>query len=302
MLRFGLLGTGYWAAETQAAGLHGHPDAEFVGVWGRDPAKAQTLAQRYGTRAYPDLDALIGDVDAIAVALPPDVQGKLALRAARAGRHLLLDKPVALTTSAADALIEALSAKGLSSLVFLTNRYRPEFEEFLAQAVATGGWFGSRTTLYGANFVPGNPYADSPWREEKGGLWGLGPHGLASIVPVLGPVAEVSAMDAPRKTYHVLLRHAGGAVSTLHLSIHLTPEAVTWETVLLGDAGPLILPTLTTDKVDAFRAAVARLVGNVSAGVTHDPLDVRAGRDAVAVLEAVQTAATEGRTVRMEGV
>src|SRR5437016_4964845 len=141
MLRFGLLGTGYWAAETHAAGLQGHPDAEFVGVWGRHPAKASAVADRYGVRAYPDVDALIADVDALAVALPPDVQAELALRAARAGRHLLLDKPVALTVAAADELVDALDANGLSALVFTTNRYRPEFADFLAAAAATGGWY-----------------------------------------------------------------------------------------------------------------------------------------------------------------
>ncbi len=297
MLRFGLLGTGYWAAETHAAGLYGHPDAHFVGVWGRDPGKAKTLADRCRVAAYPDVDALIADVDALAVALPPDVQADLALRAARAGRHLLLDKPITLSVAAADALVEAVDAAGVSALVFTTNRYRPEFEAFLADAAAAGGWYGSRTTLYGANFVPDSPYADSPWREEHGGLWDLGPHALASIVPVLGPVTEVRAMSAPAKTHHALLRHAGGAVSTVHLSIHMPPEAVVWETVLLGPAGPRTLPTLTTDKVEAFQSAVARLAANVAAGVTRDPLDVHAGRDAVAVLTAVQAAAAEGTTV-----
>src|SRR5207244_1510757 len=165
---------------------------------------------------------------------------------------------------------------------FTTNRYRPEFAQFLVDAAATGGWFGSRTTLYGATKAAGSPYADSPWRDEKGGLWDLGPHALASIVPVLGPVVEVAAMAAPAKTHHALLRHTGGAVSTLHLSIHQAPAAVTWETILLGPAGPRTLPTLTTDLLDAFRSAVARLAANVAAGITRDPLDVHAGRDAVA--------------------
>jgi predicted dehydrogenase len=299
VLRFGLLGTGYWAAETHAAGLRGHPDAEFVGVWGRNPARARALADRYGVTAYPDPDALIADVDALTAALPPDVQAELALRAARAGRHLLLDKPVALTVAAADALVAAVDGSRVSALVFTTNRYRPEFADVLDEAVATGGWYGSRTTLYGANFLPGSPYANSPWREEKGGLWDLGPHALASIVPVLGPVVEVAAMAAPARTYHLLLRHAGGAVSTAHLSIHQAPRAETWETVLYGPAGPRTLPGLTTHLVDAFRAAVARLAANVAAGVTRDPLDVHAGRDAVAVLAAAETAAAEGRTVRV---
>ena len=297
MLRFGLLGTGYWAAETHAAGLHRHPDAQFVGVWGRNPAKAGALAERYGVRAYPDVDALIADVDALAVALPPDVQAPAALRAARAGRHLLLDKPVALSLDAADALVEAVDAAGTSALVFTTNRYRPEFADFLAQAAATGGWYGSRTTLFGAVKAEGSPYADSPWRDEKGGLWDLGPHALASVVPVLGPVTEVAAMAAPAKTHHLLLRHAGGAVSTMHLSIHQAPPAVIWETVLFGPEGLRTLPTLTSELVDAFRAAVARLVANAAAGVTRDPLDVHAGRDAVAVLVAAETATTQGRTV-----
>jgi predicted dehydrogenase len=299
MLKVGLLGTGYWAAETQAAGLHEHPDARFVGVWGRNPDKARALADRYGVAPYADVDALIGDVDAVAIALPPDVQAGLAVRAARAGRHLLLDKPVALSVADADAIVEALDAGGLSGLVFTTNRYRPEFAEFLDAASAEGGWYGSRTTLYGAVLEPGSPYADSPWRDEKGGLWDLGPHALASIVPVLGPVVEVAAMTAPAKTHHLLLRHEAGAVSTMHLSIHQPPEAVTWETVLFGVAAPRTLPTLTTHVVDAFRGAVARLAANVAAGVTRDPLDVHAGRDAVAVLSAADTAATEGRTVKL---
>jgi predicted dehydrogenase len=299
MLRFGLLGTGYWAAETQAAGLSGHPDAELVGVWGRDPAKAEALAQRYGVRGYPDVDALIADVDAIAVALPPDVQAELATRAAKAGRHLLLDKPVALTVDAADALVTAVDANGLATLVFTTNRYRPEVDTFLREAVATGGWFGARTTLYGANFQPGSPYADSPWRYEKGGLWDLGPHALSVVLPVLGPVVEVAAMAGPPSTHHVLLRHADGAVSTMDLSIHFPSTAAGWETVFVGTAGQVALPALGTDAVDAFRAAVRRLAANVASGVARDPLGVHAGRDAVAVLAAAHRAAAGGVTVRV---
>jgi predicted dehydrogenase len=299
MLRFGLLGTGYWAAETQAAGLHGHPDAEFVGVWGRDPAKATALAERYGVGAYDDVDALFADVDAVAVALPPQVQGGLALRAAQAGRHLLLDKPVALSVEVADGIVDALAAKGLSALVFTTNRYRPEVDAFLRAAADRGGWFGAEVTYYGANFQPGSPYADSPWRDEHGGLWDLGPHALSVLVPVLGSVVEVTALAGPFKTHHVLLRHDSGAVSTLHLSIHLTPGAVCWETVLLGPAGPAVMPNDGIDSVAAFRIAVARLAANVAAGITDDPLGVRAGRDAVAVLVAAQTAAQHGTTVRL---
>jgi predicted dehydrogenase len=280
MLRFGLLGTGYWAAETQAAGLYGHPDAEFVGVWGRNPDKAKALADRYGVAAYPDVDALIADVDAVAVALPPDVQAGLALRAARAGRHLLLDKPVALSVADADAVVDALDAGGLSGLVFTTNRYRPEFEEFLAEANARGGWYGSRTTLYGATFEPGSPYADSPWRDEKGGLWDLGPHALSLALPVLGPARQVRALAGPHDTAYLLIGHASGAVSQLELTVNAPDGRTRFASSFARPDGDLEVPTWDADAVQAFSMAIDQLL-EVPA---RHPCDVRFGRDVVRVL------------------
>ena len=293
-LRFGLLGTGYWAAETQAAGLSGHPDAEFVGVWGRDPAKAGALAQRYGVRAFVDVDELIAAVDAVAVALPPHVQAPLAIRAARAGRHLLLDKPVALDLAEADELVEAVDASGVASLVFVTNRYRPDIESWIDKTAATAGWGGARVTMLGSIFGPDSPYRDSQWRRERGGLWDLGPHALSIVLPVLGPVEEAVAVAAPFDTVHAILRHRDGAVSTLATSLNAPPALDIWTTMFLGEAGTARMPAAEGDPVTAFRAAIARLAGNVAAGHPADPLDVRAGRDTVAVLTAAQASADRG--------
>jgi predicted dehydrogenase len=122
-LRFGLLGTGHRATETQAPGLAAHDGASFVGVWGRDPAKAEALASRFQVGAFADLDALLGEVDAVAIAVPPDVQADLAVRAAKAGRHLLLDKPLALSLEAARQVVEATESSGVASVVFFTARF-----------------------------------------------------------------------------------------------------------------------------------------------------------------------------------
>jgi predicted dehydrogenase len=81
VVRFGLFGTGHWAAETHGAALHAHPGVAFAGVWGRDARKAAALAERYGVPAFDDADALIDACDAVAVALPPDVR-----RASRSAR------------------------------------------------------------------------------------------------------------------------------------------------------------------------------------------------------------------------
>ena len=288
-MRFGLFGTGYWAAETQAAALAAHPDVEFVGVWGRDPAKAAAVARRYGVLAFGDPDSLLGDVDAVAVALPPDVQAELAERAARGGRHLLLDKPLALSTEAADRVVAAAESARVASVVFFTNRFQPNVDVFLADA-AERGWDGARVTIFASIFQPGSPYANSPWRREKGALWDIGPHALSIVLPVLGPVNAVAAMLGPHDTSHVLLRHESGAISALALTLDAPPAATTHDVAFLGAQGEVAVPDGVGTAVEAFGIAVTQLLGAAAAEVPEHPCDVRFGRDVVAILEAAQTA------------
>lgn len=291
-LRFGLLGTGHWAAETHAAALAAAPDAELGGVWGRDPAKAAAVASRYGVRAHADLDALLADVHAVAIAVPPDVQAGLAVRAARAGRHLLLDKPLALDPAAADEVVAAAEAAGVASVVFFTSRFRTPVAEFLRDAVATGGWDGARATILAS--LDGGPYADSRWRLERGGLWDVGPHALSLILPVLGPVTRVAAADGPHGSTHVLLAHAAGAVSTMALSLQAPLASTTWEVVLHGEAGWAAVPG-GESAVEAYGVAIAELVRTAAEGRTDHPCGVRFGREVVAVLAEADAARVRSR-------
>ena len=67
-MRFGVLGTGFWAKEVHAATLAAHPSAELVGVWGRDLAKAKAVGAEFDVAGYDDVDALLAQVDAVALA------------------------------------------------------------------------------------------------------------------------------------------------------------------------------------------------------------------------------------------
>jgi predicted dehydrogenase len=272
-MRFGLLGTGYWAAETHAAALVAAPDTTLAGVWGRDPAKAAALADRYGVRPYEDVEELLDAVDAVAIALPPQVQALLAARAARAGKHLFLDKPLALTVEAADEVVAAVDATGVRSVVFFTSRFNPPAVDFLRAAIATGGWDGGRATLLGS--LAGTPYDASPWRHEYGGLWDVGPHALSLLMPVLGPIAGVSAALGPHQTTTALLTHDSGAVSTMTLS--LASPVSTWDVSFYGASGWGSVPPVT----DAVAAAVVALAA-LSAG--DRSCDVHFARDVTAVL------------------
>jgi predicted dehydrogenase len=297
-VRFGVLGTGHWAGQTQAAALAAHPEAELAGVWGRSPEKAAVLADRYGVRAYPDADGLIADVDAVAVALPPDVQAGLAERAAAAGRHLLLDKPVALSTEAADRVVAAAEAAGVASIVFFTRRFLPEVQEFIADCVANGPWHGVTANQFASIFQPGNPYRDSQWRKDKGGLWDIGPHALSVILPILGPVTEVAAVLGPRSTTHMLLKHASGAAGTVSLTLDAPPAATEREFVFFGEPGLARVPPSGSTSVEAFGAAIDALLADAAAGRADHPCGVRFGREVVAVLEAAERARDDGASVR----
>ena len=92
-MRVGLIGTGWWATTVHAPSLAEHPKVDFVGVWGRDPARTAELSERVRrSRVCAIPDRLIDDVDALSFAVPPAVQADLAVRAAERGRHLLAGK------------------------------------------------------------------------------------------------------------------------------------------------------------------------------------------------------------------
>ncbi|WP_416976744.1 Gfo/Idh/MocA family protein [Streptomyces sp. T028] len=277
-MRIGLLGTGPWAGMVYGPVLASHEGLDFTGVWGRRPEAAKELADRHGTRTYEDVDALLADVDAVAVALPPDVQAELAVRAARAGRHLLLDKPVATTPERARAVVEAAQEAGVASVVFFTTRYLTEPADWISARAQTGGWFTAHARWLGSVFAEDSdsPFA-TPWRRDKGALWDVGPHALSVLLPVLGDVRRVTAAGpGPRDTVHLVLEHTGGASSTVTLSLTAPPAASGAAVELYGDGGVVRLPEPTGSAADALSRAADELLAAARDGRAH-PCDAAFG-------------------------
>ncbi|MEZ0490925.1 Gfo/Idh/MocA family protein [Kineococcus sp. TBRC 1896] len=292
--RFAVLGTGHWARTTHGRALAGHPDVEFAGFWGRDADRARAAAAEFRAGSWSGeegLTDLLGRVDAVTLALPPDVQADLAVRAADAGVHVLLDKPVATDLAAADRLAEAVQRGGVSSVEFLTYLFMPEITDWLAQMAALaaehGPWEGGVFRWAGSIDTPGNPYAGSRWRRERGGLWDTGPHALSIVRSLFGEVVAVAAARGPRDAVGVALEHRDGAGTTLSLTL-TAPEGTggSFATVW-GPGGRHDLPRFTGTPPEGFARAVDRLRAAAATGVP-DALDVRNGRDAVAVLAAVE--------------
>ncbi|MGH8869750.1 MAG: Gfo/Idh/MocA family protein [Actinomycetes bacterium] len=286
-MRFGLVGTGYWARTVHGAGLRDSEAVDLVGVWGRDSQKTAALAGELDAAPYDDLDAMIDAVEAVAFAVPPAVQADAALRAALAGRHLLLEKPIATTVEDADRLAEAVEESGVASLVFFTGRFLPEQREWLRE-VSGGSWEGGFARWLGSAFATGSPYAESIWRREKGGLWDVGPHALAMLTGALGPITGVRADAGLGDLVHLVLHHEGGETSTATLTLSAPPAATGFALTLWGVSGTSVMPTGSTPPVAALGLAAAELVGGVNAGRTSHPCDVRLGRDVVHVLAEAQ--------------
>jgi predicted dehydrogenase len=286
-LRFGLVGTGHWARITHAPALASTDGVDFAAVWGRNARAAGELAGRYHATPYHDVSEFVANVDAVAFAVPPDVQTPIAIRAARAGRHLLLEKPIAISAVDADALVEAVEQAGVASVVFFTARFQADVRSWLSEVTATGGWAGGCAVWLGSALRAGNPF-NTPWRREKGGLWDLAPHLISLLWASLGPVRSVTARAGPADVTHLILDHEPGATSTVTVTLNAPQSAGFADLFLWGEAGRSAAPVETDQPVTPLRTALTELAANARTGQTAHPCDVHFGREVGRVLADAQ--------------
>jgi predicted dehydrogenase len=276
----GLVGAGPWAAMLHAPMLAAGPETRLVGVWARRPEAAGALAAAHGTRAVGSLEELWGLCEAVAFAVPPDVQAELGKLAARAGKHLLLDKPLALTVPAAEELAGVVAEAGVVSQMVLTNRYGPRGRAFLEQA-AGFEVLGARCASLSGAMLEGSPFA-TPWRRRHGALLDVGPHLFDLLEAAVGPIEELSGRGDPLRWTSLTCRHAGGQVSDVSMSMSLPLAQSVFECVLYGPAGSLAYrrppdPASATAELAAAAATLRREFAAAVTSGTSPALDVDRG-------------------------
>jgi predicted dehydrogenase len=286
-LRFGLVGTGHWARVTHAPALASAEGIEFAAVWGRNPDAAAELAASYQAKPHRDLAGFLDGLDGVAFSVPPYVQAPIAEQAAGQGKHLLLEKPVAISGAEADGLVEAAERAGVASVVFFTHRFRADVRAWLADVTARGGWSGGISTWFGSSLLESSPF-NTPWRRDKGALWDIAPHVISLMWAALGPVTSVTADRGPADVVHLILHHLGGASSTVTVTQSGGNAAAGFEAYLWGGSGRSAAPLAFADPVVPLRAALAELAENARSGRTAHPCDVRFGRDVGRVLADAQ--------------
>jgi len=232
---FGIVGTGVIAA-IHADAIAMVPDARVAAVTDVAVGAAAAFAAGRGCAAEPDLDALLArpDVDVVSVCVPSGLHAEVGIRAAMAGKHLVVEKPIDVTLDAADRLIDAARAAGVALTVISQHRFDPGLIEArrlldegalgrLVLGEASTKWY--RTQAY---------YDSAAWRGtnamDGGSLMNQGIHYVDLLRWCMGPVSEVTALCATQThqievedTSLAALRFASGALGTIVASTSVFP-------------------------------------------------------------------------------
>ena len=276
-LRVGLVGAGPWARMIHAPGIANHPGTTLTGVWARREEAAAELAASFGAEPFSDYGAMLSTVDAVAFCVPPGVQGPMAIEAARAGKHLVLEKPIAENAEVASTLADAVAEAGVASLVVLTRRYAPETKQMLAQLHRTGGWTGADSRWISGALLDG-PFSNSPWRHDKGALDDVGPHAFDLLDAALGEITDVvAATVSDTGLWQLILRHEGGATSTVSLCLSLPLQPAFADLTVFGVNGARTLTNRDTPALECFTNLLDDFVAMVHSGTTAHECDVRRG-------------------------
>ncbi|HEY3704378.1 MAG TPA: Gfo/Idh/MocA family oxidoreductase [Terracidiphilus sp.] len=195
MIRFGIVGPGRAAARF-AQGLAALPEASLDAVWGRTPARAQALAERFHIpRVAPSLAHLLAaDIDAVYIATHPDTHAELSIQALAAGKHVLCEKPATLNLR---QLEHVLAAAGRHHRLFMEAMKPPFFplyqklrRHLLHDPIGPIGFVRAGH----CDSTIGPDYPLHFLELGGGGLLGIGPYEAFLALDWLGPLKRVQTM------------------------------------------------------------------------------------------------------------
>lgn len=261
------------------------PETRLAAVWARRPEAAQHLASAHGAKACERIEELFDSCEAVAFAVPPEVQADLASAAAKAGKAVLLEKPIAADVAAAERLADAIGEAGVGSLVVLSWRYAAPVRSFLERADAFDAVGGRGRFVSGA--LLGGPFA-TPWRLQRGALPDLGPHVVDLLDAALGQVVGVRAHGRSLGWVGLLLDHEGGEVSEASLCGVSALESQEAGVELYGRDGMLEIDCASAVGAEAF-ATLRREFAAVARGGSH-PLDVHRGLHLQRIISSAEAA------------
>lgn len=259
-LRFGIIGASGIADRRTIPGLLLAENAELIAVMSRDPEVAENLRQKYHAKyAFTTVEDLAScpEIDAVYIGTPPVCHVEQAKICADHGKHILIEKPLAMTAEEGQELVEYCEAKGVKMAAGFMMRFGAHAQS-MKKAIAEGK-LGTVVSGY-SQFTLWLPYEPGNWRQIKafsggGPMMDLAVHCIDLMEYISGMrVTQVASMNEkiafPEEAYDVedtstlLMRMENGAQFVVQTNFNIPDEAAKWRVEFFGTKGRLLGDTI----------------------------------------------------------
>ena len=333
----GLLGLGTIGA-SHARALHALRDrAQVLAYSGGTPERAAEAGWPAAEQRLPEEVLRDDRVEVVALATPSALHATQALAALDAGKHVVVEKPLAMTAADADRVVERAEQQGLQVAVMAQRRLEPELAA-VKEALEAGRLGAVRLAITHVNWWRDPSYYEAAaWRGEAGNggsLLNQGVHNVDLLTWLAGPVESVTAQQATlahateaEDTTVATVRFTSGALGLLSTSTATPPgspatlalhcergvvevgqgEILRWE--VEGEPAPHLAPPEDAIGVGASDPSAIGIAGHVQqwddvltalAAGRAPSITGRDGAATVRLLDALTTAAATGRTITLE--
>jgi predicted dehydrogenase len=246
-VRVGMVGLGYWGPNL-ARNFHDLPGAELAYVCDLDEERLADFAARFPkARATQRFDDLLEDetLDAVVVATPVPTHAELARRALAAGKHVFVEKPLALSAADAESVAELAAERGLVLMPGHLLLYHPGLR--MLKELVSSGDLGRLLVVYG------NRQNLGKIRRDENVLWSLGAHDLSVIIDLVGEEpdelwarGESFLTKGVEDVVFCYLHFPSGVIAHMHLS-WLDPHKMRKLTVV-GDSKMAVFDDMEPDR------------------------------------------------------
>ncbi len=282
MIRCALIGCGR-VAPRHAESILALPETSLVAVADVVESRAQHFATKFGAEAHTDWRKVLdrADVDLVHITTPSGMHAEMAIAALQAGKHVIVEKPVALSLADTDRMIAAERASGKKLCVMLQNRFNQPMQEL--KALVDSGKLG-RLHLGAATvrwYRPQEYYNDGwhgTWAMDGGALMNQSVHHIDALQWLMGEPESVYAQTATRihemeaeDVGVAVVRFKGGALATIEGSTLTWPANLEGSVALFGDKGSVKVGGTALNRKEFWK--VEGSLEHEREAVMHDLLD-----------------------------
>jgi UDP-N-acetyl-2-amino-2-deoxyglucuronate dehydrogenase len=267
-LNFGIIGCGRIAYK-HAEAIKKNEKANLLYVCDIIEERAVDYKNKYGAERYfTDYHEMLEmpDLDVVNICTPSGMHAEMGIAAAKAGKHVIVEKPMALSSIDADALINACDENGVKLAVCFQNRFNPPVQK-LRRALEEGR-FGKLTHASAVVrwFRPQDYYDQASWRGtwamDGGCLMNQSIHNIDLLQWMMGPVESVFGYTANnfRKIEAedvgvAVLKFKNGALGVIEASTTIYPENLEETLAIFGEKGTVMLGGIAVNKIETWKFA-----------------------------------------------